>query len=1356
MSYKTSFDYFRRADTALGLKVKRTTSYSNSTSYYGYFGAGTRHAANYGGYANNNNNNNPSTVQSRISKIVEGTDKCDLFKDFTNDNKVPLLPPIDMHSDKIPQIFELYLDIQHKFAEYDSNDEETTNFLLQFIENNPLLGLREFEINVFIHPKRVKHYVQLYSLLSKNVRLLATNTFHATQQFEYYMIKNKCGSFFESKLITTYDSEYYLQKVFKVIFPELPISTKFSVLPHEYIDAIIDDDDNFFIQESAKVEFDINARYMYEKCFVTLVELMCFYGAIKCFRYIYQNYPDLNLPYPTFALAGGNLEIFRLLEQKQVDFSKCNSLPLLFRNDDLFTYLIHNEDEKSLEFTLTETYSINAIFALAQRNHLINVSDLLEILVSDGINEMSREIAKISVCTIKCFQICQDVETLNTLIDNMSPQYLKTIFEFTVECRDDFHTLVIIGHPKFDQIQIDKRYLEIIQTSMPEVHEVFLNKSTTDFTPEQCYKLFIGNKPLSYAAIIKAIKHAISINNFDSLDKLCKQASNWISNEQIKEIALLSPYVWNYLAQRYFKNAFSREDIIFFVANNGILNETLKIPIEKFINFNTFKDSIAFDFNFAETLNFLYFSKGCSQFMDVMTVKGLIQRSVWRSISATVVELTSNKDFENFINEHYELFATTLCFSPDLVKYFYGKKISKAVFDKILHIYMYFVKYNQESTNVLQILTDPVNKEHIDIEKMCDDVDFIKYLDFTKEQYEFLQSHKFPPSALITNIKNAQFITIEDIDKLNEQSMTKVAENIEHIPQLLPYINTNKKLNVYIPYMTSSKVACKLIETKYLIKALPNNWMSSASLTNALEELSSRNMTPKQMFKIAVMLPNREAVTNYLKANAAKFNENILIIYSALNSLNIVPKTSTIDAFFFIELICTTKAKLLRKTEIFQYQIAPRTVLAALHIAIAKGDFHALKLLHEKGASFEAIYENKIALQCAKSCRNESEIFNYIADRTNSTEYRLRPIIVKPYEMQRYYQKTKLNHEYDLIYDFNKLCIYHNFSSQALNDVKSVFSKEVSLVQALMDILTMTPRFNEIVKQFLPPVELNTKSNDEIEKLIDLEIANATKSYKNVFSVLSGKDMIVKDSTNSTLLYLATRIGKIEIIESLLNNGADVNYCEGFFFIHSPALHAISKNRADILNLFISKGLNINLVYSSDDFTLLNAAIEYNSLDCFRILVNHESCSLVHKVTLSPMSAALIQYAKGNKDYANILKPKINAQIERVESDAFIEFEDYLKKGQGEYVYHGPQRKADYERIGEENSIINYTLLDIVLKTDYVQKNLILHMTKPYLNRNYFPVKEEKEEIEHYSGYGVKQDDHNQRQDDFISYYSRK
>jgi hypothetical protein len=78
----------------------------------------------------------------------------------------------------------------------------------------------------------------------------------------------------------------------------------------------------------------------------TLIQVASFYGSLKCFRYLLLNGADLGMcdfkgrSLAVYAVAGGNTEIVRILEQRDCSFAGCMSVACLFHRQPIVEWLM--------------------------------------------------------------------------------------------------------------------------------------------------------------------------------------------------------------------------------------------------------------------------------------------------------------------------------------------------------------------------------------------------------------------------------------------------------------------------------------------------------------------------------------------------------------------------------------------------------------------------------------------------------------------------------------------------------------------------------------------------------------------------------------------------------------------------------------------------------------------------------------------------------------------------------------------------------------------------------------------------------------------------------------------------------
>ena len=133
-------------------------------------------------------------------------------------------------------------------------------------------------------------------------------------------------------------------------------------------DALANDNPQYFTNNENN-DKSITFPYFNKTLETSLLSLSAFFGSIKCFQYFLLNTPKslLNSSTLPFALAGGNSEIIKLIDQQMNQPVKEHSLiALLFRHDKLFDWYTNGLIPKTSTVLDTKTISIRALYAFSK------------------------------------------------------------------------------------------------------------------------------------------------------------------------------------------------------------------------------------------------------------------------------------------------------------------------------------------------------------------------------------------------------------------------------------------------------------------------------------------------------------------------------------------------------------------------------------------------------------------------------------------------------------------------------------------------------------------------------------------------------------------------------------------------------------------------------------------------------------------------------------------------------------------------------------------------------------------------------------------------------------------------------
>lgn len=204
--------------------------------------------------------------------------------------------------------------------------------------------------------------------------------------------------------------------------------------------AIKNDDIEFLRQYTIDYRFNPNKQIPelpFEPCLFlqggpTLIQYAAFFGSIQCFKYLYLLKASLQLkdrrnrPLIMFAIAGGNLEIVRILEQSGVSFRGTLKIAMQFRRFDIFDWIIRTHGDSINDIQ----YELNAILCMCCRiDNLRGAIECVELgatpgKVTDGMSPLLNAAVNGNYEVIRFIAQCPGVEINGTNFDGKSALHL--------------------------------------------------------------------------------------------------------------------------------------------------------------------------------------------------------------------------------------------------------------------------------------------------------------------------------------------------------------------------------------------------------------------------------------------------------------------------------------------------------------------------------------------------------------------------------------------------------------------------------------------------------------------------------------------------------------------------------------------------------------------------------------------------------------------------------------------------------------------------------------------------------------------------------------------------------------------
>ena len=239
-------------------------------------------------------------------------------------------------------------DLTELFFNSDVSKEEKTEILFKFITKH--INMEKFIVKLLAD----------FTYSRSKERPILREIFQEVFQKLPIQIKNKIIEMLPKFL---YDYEYYV--LLGTLFPLKDIQELFNhdLFPDDnYLTIYPKDSLAYFIKEDLvenvqiylfnrpdlnidELEYRISYYRSYnffETYYRSAIQLAMHYGSINCFKYLLLNGLDLGCS-AHYAIAGGNLEIIHILEQKSFDFDDlCLKTAIRFHRNDIADWILLN------------------------------------------------------------------------------------------------------------------------------------------------------------------------------------------------------------------------------------------------------------------------------------------------------------------------------------------------------------------------------------------------------------------------------------------------------------------------------------------------------------------------------------------------------------------------------------------------------------------------------------------------------------------------------------------------------------------------------------------------------------------------------------------------------------------------------------------------------------------------------------------------------------------------------------------------------------------------------------------------------------------------------------------------------
>lgn len=1302
------------------------------------------------------NNSFVSTIPYFNHEILFNPTKVEI--DVLSNVKNKKCPKIINRAELPPELQE-FNQIQKDFMNFNSENETITEKLVNFIENNPTLGLRELDICINIRPKNTIHYLKLYLKLSKKCRLIAIHTINFSRYFRNELLKHDPSNFFEANSYLK-PNNFIINRIANKIFDPKSQDNFVSKYDREknvdVIEKIVNDDSEYFAGLIGSDDFNIDTVIKLNKQCATLIQFFALYGAVNCFKTFKLNKASLE-NIEKFAVAGGNSEIIRILMQSNINFKTHYVTAIEFRQDDMYNWIMENTEEDDPVFSIsTITLSIPAMYSLTQTNTITDFTDFIVAAHMDGHIEMAKYFAKFTKHTKELFYFISDENILSIFLERCTAEEFKDFLLYGIDHRAIFHLKLICSHSRFTDVTLDMGMMKSIENKLPEIYSLIIQRTDVNMDAKKVYELINNGHPIATRNILPLIMYCIDINNFKKVAEYTRTYFKELSLEQYVQIAELCPFVSNTfisfyniagktndilkLIVRYTYN-YSKDSIKKLVRelnNNkellemltpfdmlnvcdymiycpkevqdiliqkGILKEYIKAPpnadqLMKAIKTdvkNALKQGLS-SWNAKSTINStnpwkketnqpriirdwhelshqpsVFKSREEFDFYQ-LRMNDEIPSPIWVKDAERVKEIHINSDsFKEYFEKNYNNAGHYLYNQPQLLKLYENKTIGKELFNILIKVFIHD-KSTVDCDLIIKILTSNENRHFLDIKELAKsehNMELLGSLPLTKEEFDYLkQFDKFMKSAMF-NPMNYQYFTAKILEKMPSDNVAKALTVVEITDDIIEFLKSDRAL-IFTDYTNIERI----------YKCLP--------VATLVAYICKYNHCIQELFDEVFSKCNDSALINKMirecGAEALPLFKNYLnrMTLDSLIVLTLYYKEMFVSRDTDISIGVFKEAEQIYRGEngesnveflIANFSKSKATLTHALYLPLTA---KSIKTLVQNGAYLDAVINGQTPLQYAVTIGNEQQFLDAGADIGYHVVTFFQFLRKHPNAYNKY-AVNLLNNEYELRYScsfsvpskqtrvdlliFAARMIYKDkYKVLKLYSIYDWLSHADSMIYSFLFIVSNISKYDAILREIGIAFQRHTLIGNVFttEQVIE-EHCKESAALNNVYCVLNSINSIVYHAENTDLLFLATRIGNIDVIRALLENGAKINDVEGYYFLASPSLEAVCHDKVEILQLFLEHGLNPNQIYAADDTTLLNASIRFGAVNCFNVLVG--ICKLDHVVTLSPMSVALMQYQKGNTYFADTLLQVIDKVLERIESPNFVNFEKCLKDG---------------------------------------------------------------------------------------------
>ena len=781
---------------------------------------------------------------------------------------------INISAHEVPDYLRNIYDFQTLLLSKDMTDQSKIEFIKDFFAKYHRLAVHQLEISMAIRPALFKQYVQIIEQLPEFI-LRTLPDFCSIPNPIFMILSN------DDKI---QDPEYEPKNGLFSFRLDLIYSDKGEMIfykPFDIEENLADDNPDFFLSLSADGQLDFDKEY---KIFgssneMTLIEASALYGASKCFKYFLLNNSKISRC-AAAAVAGGSLEIIKILEQNKISFTGCEVYALIYRQDEVFDFIAKGTLKSPEKYIKNaNTFSLKAMLALADEKG-VELKETAAFIYMAEHNLIRGELIKGLESCSACFLATKSEELFNLFITENN---VSSLFKAAC-CKSNIsHIKAIINSDLFDAgkiksadilaaSKINKEIGDLIDSRMQGNGKVLYFLCTKMNSPmlKKSYEF----TELNALNVFAATSYALSNGDFEFVSQLDSQTKllDTLGEEELFKLAKFQSPV---IIDKIIKFDQSTECII------NILNiidascckmMSTSLPLSSnFLTVALSNKDIHEKIGAKDVFKLVVMNHSSiviSSLLSFLVEKKYIQESLKITSKETLEEVvfTSEQFVKNF-DVQYAL--SQLNSAQDILPFFTCFVMNEADFIKFNHEETLFAKKKNSSIDKLALSKVlKVNRKYI---SMIDDpilLDCVGLFELTNEEAQII-INKGNLSIFINNASNKKYLTTKQLiryeklynlrqsldgKELSQDEIGLIVTKVLLEVETTEYVEEKmRKMNKNYPSSISRKLTYlhNLLAIKELINAFPeevvidnllvNNQFDSISLQIAEEYLKTKH-----------------------------------------------------------------------------------------------------------------------------------------------------------------------------------------------------------------------------------------------------------------------------------------------------------------------------------------------------------------------------------------------------------------------------------------------------------------------------------------------------------------------------------